>query len=94
MPTRSTGYSSTPMASTEDVKKFVSSKMKLCVSTACLIIADKMRKVAERLGDSNYTVWLTEIEEMGKVPNGKKTFFFWANTIQVNGLLINPSAIN
>ena len=59
-----------------------------------MMIAEGMRKAAERLGDSNVAVKLTEIEKTGKVLDGKKTFFFGANANQVNGLLINPNIIN
>ena len=59
-----------------------------------MMIADGMRKAAERLGDSNVAVKLTEIEKTGKVLDGKKTFFFGANANQVNGLLINPNIVN
>ena len=59
-----------------------------------MMIAEGMRKAAERLGDSDVAVKLTEIEKTGKVLDGKKTFFFGANANQVNGLLINPNIVN
>ena len=60
-----------------------------------MMIADGMRKAAERLGDSNVAaVKLTKIEKTGKVLNGKRTILFWANTNQGNGPLIIPNVIN
>ena len=44
--------------------------------------------------DSSVAVKLTEIEKMGKVLDGKKTFFFGASANAMNRLLINLNIVD
>ena len=58
------------------------------------MIAKRMRSAADRLVDSSVAMKLTEIEKMGKVLDGKKTFFFGASANAMNRLLINLNIVD